>query len=135
VGKDHWAIAQYEEALPAFRQAVAAQRRVHEQAPSVEGYRAMLSHGSGSLAEWLRARGYRAEAASYLREQEKLWPGDARRLREVASDFKELAAAVGAGSTGLTPAEQAERKCYLEESDRVARKANALSRSGTETPA
>ena len=33
----------------------------------------------------------RAEAAEALREQEKVWPNDAEKLRKVAKDFRSLA--------------------------------------------
>ena len=60
------------------------------------------------------------EAAENLREQERLWPGDAKQLEEIAKDWQKQADSVGQGCDELTPEERSQRDGYLVESRRVA---------------
>lgn len=126
LGKARWEFGRAEEAMAAFREAVVVQRQVFEQAPSVNEYRHELSRCYDRLLHWSCLRGQWAEAAAALLEQEKLWPGDAERLLEVARDWEKLAAAVGQGQTEQSPPEQAERQRSIDESARVARSAAAV---------
>jgi tetratricopeptide (TPR) repeat protein len=128
LGKARWAAGQREPALDALRQAVANQRQLFEKEPLVDEHRVLLSKRYDTLVHFLLLSGKLAEAEGCFLEHEKLWPQDAERLREVASDLRKLAEAVGKGRPTLTPAEQAERQRYLGQSERVALKAEALAR-------
>jgi tetratricopeptide (TPR) repeat protein len=121
IGKARWALAQRDEALAAFRQAAAVQRQVLAQAPADAAYRRSLSRCYDRLVYWGGLHGDRATAAAALREREKLWPGNADELLEVARDFEKLAAAVGPERGPLSAEEQAERQQYLAESERARR--------------
>jgi len=131
IGKAHYQMDQYDEAFVAFRQCVAVLKRIHEQAPSVGEYRQKLSLHWLRVAYWLSQRGKLAEAAECLSGVERLWPEDAERLREVAEDWRKLAAAIGQGRPELTPAEQVEGQRYRDAGDRLQRKADALIRDQT----
>jgi hypothetical protein len=132
IAKARWDLGRGDEALAAFRESAAAQRRVVEQAPSVRLYRVRLSRCYDRLAHWSGLRGDRAGAAAALLEREKVWPGDAKGLLEVSSDFGKLAEAVGKDPEKLSPQERAERDRYLAESERVRKAAEAA--RGSERP-
>jgi tetratricopeptide (TPR) repeat protein len=130
LGKFRWNLGQSDPALDALRQAVAEQRHVFEQAPAVYDHRLALSKRYDALVHFLLASGKLAEAETCFLAHEKLWPADPERLREVSRDLGRLAAAVGGGREQLTATEQAERQRYREQSERVARKAEALAPRG-----
>jgi tetratricopeptide (TPR) repeat protein len=96
IGKARWDLGHVEEALAAFRESVATQRQVFEHEPSIRANRFRLSRCYRLIAYWGGLCGKRAEAAAALLEREKLWPDDAKELLDVASEFEELAKAVGA---------------------------------------
>jgi serine/threonine protein kinase/tetratricopeptide (TPR) repeat protein len=123
LGKVRWKLEQYDNALFAYREAVQAQRQAFDLAPEVPAHRQELSHFSERLAYWLRQRGRLAEASDCYLEQKKLWPGNAKRLLEIAGNLVELADEVGGGRVELTPAEQEERQRYLDLSKQVAKEA------------
>jgi hypothetical protein len=109
VGKARWALRRAEEALAAFHESAAVQRQAFARAPS--GFaRLRLSRCYDRIHFYSAQHGKRAAAAAALLEREKLWPGDAERLMEVARDFRQLADA----------ADGAERERYLAESERAA---------------
>jgi tetratricopeptide (TPR) repeat protein len=130
LGKARWSLGQREQALAGLRQAVVKQRHLFEKEPLVAEHRLYLSKRYGTLVHFLLLSGKLAEAEGCFLEQEKLWPQDTDRLREVALDLRKLADAVGGGRTSLSPAERAERQRYLAQSERVARKAEGLARPG-----
>ena len=133
IAKARWALGRREEALAAFREAAAVERQVVAQAPSVRRYRVRLSRCYDRVVHWSRLAGDRAGAAVALLEREKLWPDDAEELMEVARDFQALADAVGQGREPLSPEEEAERRRYLAENERVRRAAVRI--NGTGAPA
>ena len=96
IGKARWDLGHVEEALAAFRESAAAQRQVFDREPSIRANRFRLSRCYHRIAYWGSLCGKRAEAATALLEREKLWPDDAKELLDVASEFEELAEAVGA---------------------------------------
>ncbi len=126
VAKGRWRAGAIEEALTAFREAVAVLRRVFERAPALEHYRREFSLYLGKVAYWLRQAGRRDEAAAYYREQEALWPDNADELEEIAHDWGRLAEAEGDGRAERSPQQQRERQHYLEQRARVAAKAAAV---------
>jgi serine/threonine protein kinase/tetratricopeptide (TPR) repeat protein len=131
IGKARSALGQGDEALAAFRQSAAVQRRVVEQAPSIPAYRRVLSRCYDRLVHWGMLHGDRATAAAALGEREKLWPNNAEELMEVGRDFEKLAQEVAKGRQQLSPPEQAERQHYLQESARLKQAAQAVLRDGT----
>jgi tetratricopeptide (TPR) repeat protein/tRNA A-37 threonylcarbamoyl transferase component Bud32 len=132
IAKARWELGRREEALAAFREAAAVQRRVLAQAPSVHAYRLQLSRCYDHLAHWGGLAGDRAGVAAALLEREKLWPNNSEELMEVSRDFQELAEAVGKNREQLSAEEQAERQGYLAHSER-ARRAALLSKGAGES--
>jgi tetratricopeptide (TPR) repeat protein len=123
IAKARWALGQHDEALVAFRECAAAQRKVVEQAPSIHVYRVQLNRCYGFLVYWGGLRGDRATVADALLEQEKLWPENSEELMGVSGEFRKLAESVGQSRERLSPEEQAERQRYLAESERIRRAA------------
>jgi tetratricopeptide (TPR) repeat protein len=119
VGKACWQLGQGEETLAAFQESAAVQRRILAKAPSVPRYRKELSRCYDRLAYWGGLHGDRATVAAALLEREKLWPDNSEELRKVSHDFRKLADTVGQGRERLSPAEDAERRRYLAESERT----------------
>jgi tetratricopeptide (TPR) repeat protein len=119
IGKARWELGQADAALAAFREAAAVQRQVFSRAPTILQNRIILSRCYDHLIYREGLRGNRAEVVTALREQEKLWPENPARLREMSRDYAELAAAVGKGDKQLSQEEQAERQRYLNESSRL----------------
>jgi tetratricopeptide (TPR) repeat protein len=134
IAKARWDLGMADEALAAFRESAAVQRQVVAQFPSVRVYRVRLSRCYDRLVHWGGLRGDRATVAAALLEREKLWPDVADELMEVSRDFQELAEAVGKGREQLSPEEQAERRRYLDESERVRRAAESLPPGATAGP-
>jgi tetratricopeptide (TPR) repeat protein len=134
IAKARWDLGLADEALAAFRESAAVQRQVVTQSPSNREYRVRLSRCYDRLAHWGGLRGDRATVAAALLEQEKLWPDNAEGLMKVSRDFRKLAEAVGQGRERLSPEEQAERRRYLAESDRVRRAAEGLPHGATDGP-
>jgi hypothetical protein len=128
IAKARWALGRRDEALAAFRESATIQRQVFEQERSVHVYRVSLSRCYDKLAYWGEQAGDRTMAASALLEREKLWPGDAEALMECSRDFQKLAEAVAKGQEHLSPQERAERLRYLDESARLKRAAEGVSR-------
>jgi serine/threonine protein kinase len=126
VGKARWDLGRADEAWAAFQQAAAIQRQVFEWAPTVRHHRVYLSMAYERLAQIGSLRRDWAGAAAALREREKLWLDDAKKLRKVAKDFEELAGAMAQGRKSLSPKGQNEWQKYLSEANRVRQAAQAL---------
>jgi tetratricopeptide (TPR) repeat protein len=126
VGKAYIQLDQPERAVKAWRQGIEVARRVIEQAPTIYQYRVSLGERYLGLSRHSHGKNRLAEAEAWLRELEMLRPDNADTLLTVAQELKKLAEAVGQGCSLLTPAEQAERRHYLDQSDRVATTAAEL---------
>jgi tetratricopeptide (TPR) repeat protein/predicted Ser/Thr protein kinase len=96
IGKARWDLGHVEEALFAFRESLAAEHQVYKSRRGNRYYQIRLRRCYERLVYRCGLCGKRSEAAAALLEWEKLWPNDARELRDVASNFEELADAVGA---------------------------------------
>jgi hypothetical protein len=127
VGKYYWRVGEHERVLHACQEAVAVQRRVVEKAPQDIPYRILLDDRQWRLERILGEMGRQDEVLASLLEREKLWPQDAARLRLIAADLRKLAAEVGEGRKELSPQERRQKERYLQESARVAGKADSLS--------
>jgi hypothetical protein len=128
IGKARWDLGHRSEALLALRKSAAVMKEVLDEAPSDRAHRIKLSRCYDRLAYWSGLLGDWAEVGAALLAREKLWPDDDRELREVAKDLREAAEAIGRGKQRLTPEEQAHQTCFLAQSDRVRRVAEAAAR-------
>jgi hypothetical protein len=126
VAKARWVLGQADEALAAFRESAAAQRRVLDLSPADYANRLRLSHCYGRIAYWSGLRGDWASAFEARLEQEKLWPNDAGELRKLADELQALAQHLDAGSGRLTAAVLARRQQILAASERIRSAAQAL---------
>jgi tRNA A-37 threonylcarbamoyl transferase component Bud32 len=124
IAKAHWSLHAHDQALAAFRESAALEKRFFERDPSSRAARKSLSRCYDRLVDYSCRGGDLAGAAAALLEREKLWPGDAAQLTLIANDFKELAKRVDARAKGhLSPQDQAEKAHYLAERERVRRAA------------
>jgi tRNA A-37 threonylcarbamoyl transferase component Bud32/tetratricopeptide (TPR) repeat protein len=123
IAKARWDLSQADEAMAAFRESAAVQRRLFEEVPT-RANRMLLSRRYDQLAYWSSLRGDRAGVAEAILKRVKLWPGDVKRLQETSQEFRKLADAVSRDRQNLTPAEQTERQRYLDQSVRLAREAD-----------
>jgi tetratricopeptide (TPR) repeat protein len=126
IAKAHWKLGRRDQALDAFREAGAAQRRVVEQMPTVPIFRMWLSRCYDRVAHYSALAGDRPGAALALLERKKLWPGNAEELMKVSADFQNLAKDMGKGGVSLSPPEQEERQRYLAEAERARGAAEAV---------
>jgi tetratricopeptide (TPR) repeat protein len=124
IAKAQWALGRRDDALAAFQKSAEAQRQVFERAPSVRRYRANLSRCYERLAYYCSQHGKRAMAAEAQLKRAKLWPQDKEQLLKVSQDFRELAEALGKDRASLSAEEEAERRRYLIESQRLAEAAH-----------
>jgi tetratricopeptide (TPR) repeat protein len=134
VAKYYWRLEDHDRIQHACQQALAVQRRVFAKAPHAPEYRALLDDRYNRLERILSAMGRLDEVLDSLLEREKLWPGNAARLRVIADALRKLAEEVGKGREQLSPEEQAERWRYLAESERVRRAAESLPPGATDGP-
>jgi tetratricopeptide (TPR) repeat protein len=134
VAKYYWRLEDHDRILHACQQALAVQRRVFDKAPHVPEYCALLDDRHNRLERILSAMGRRDEVLESLLEREKLWPEDAARLRVIAGALHKLADEVGKGREQLSPEEQAQRRRYLAESERVGRAAEEVHYAATDEP-
>jgi tetratricopeptide (TPR) repeat protein len=120
IGKAHWSLGARDQALAAFRESAAIQKRVFEREPSNHESRATLSSCYDRLVYFASRGGDISGAAAALLQREKLWPDDAAELTKIANDFEGLAGWVDIRAKGqLTPQQQAEKGHYLAESKRI----------------
>jgi hypothetical protein len=119
IGKAKWGLNKRADALAAFKQAAVFRRHYFERDPT-EQARSMLSHCYGLLVHYGTRGDDLPTAAEALAEREKLWPNDAAQLQDVANDFRSLALWLVTRARGnLSPEQEAQRKRYVAESDRV----------------
>jgi tetratricopeptide (TPR) repeat protein len=126
IAKAHWSLGERDQALAAFRQSAALNRRNFDREPSNRFYRAWLSRSYDRLILYGAKAGDLQGAAEAIRERTKLWPGDVAQIFKAADDFESLAQQVTTRSRAkLSPEDQAERDRYLAESHRAKEAANA----------
>jgi tetratricopeptide (TPR) repeat protein len=128
VAKIHWVLNERDAARVALRESIRIERQLVERAPSVVAYRLTLSRCLEHVIDWMDSWSDRGELVASLREREKLWPDRAEQLRGVAKDYRKLANAIAEGGKPLSPAEEAERRRYLAESERTRQAAERLAR-------
>jgi tetratricopeptide (TPR) repeat protein len=134
IGKAYWSLGAHDKALAAFRESTAVQKRVFQREPSKHECRLILSKCYDRLVHYGSRGGDLPGAAAALLEREKLWPGDAAKLTEIANDFKELAERVDARAKGqVSPQDQAEASHYLAESKRLREAAKRKGAAGAPT--
>jgi hypothetical protein len=119
IGKAKWSLNERADALAAFKQAAVFRRHYFEHDPT-EQARSMLSHCYGLLVHYGTRGDDLPAAAEALAEREKLWPNDAAQLQDVANDFRSLALWLVTRARGnLSPEQEAQRKRYVAQSDRI----------------
>jgi serine/threonine protein kinase len=120
IAKAHWSLGERDQALAAFRQSAALNRRNFDREPSNRFYRAWLSRSYDRLILYGAKAGDLQGAAEAIRERTKLWPGDVVQLSKAAEDFESLAQQVTTRSHGKPSSQdQAEHDRYLAESRRA----------------
>jgi serine/threonine protein kinase len=128
IGKARWSLGQRDQALAAFRESAAVQKRVFEREPSNHIIRVCLSQCYNRLAYYGSSAGDLRGAADAILARTRLWPDSTQQLFKSADDFAALAERVTARSRGpLSRDDQAERDHYLSESRRVRQAAEAAS--------
>jgi tetratricopeptide (TPR) repeat protein len=126
IAKARWSLGQRDQALAAFRESAAIQKRIVEREPSNHVYRERLGQYYSRLAYYASRGGDLAGAADALLERVKLWPNDTNRLAQTAEAFGSLAQQVSARDRGhLSRGDQAEHDRYLTESRRFRKAAEA----------
>jgi serine/threonine protein kinase len=126
IGKARWSLGRAEEALTAFRESAAIQRRLLEMAPVVRLNRLALDKCYARLAHWYGLRGDWPGVAAALRERERLWPGDAEELQAVAQDYNDLAEKVASAPEGCTPEAKEIVRSVIDARKRLLRAAETL---------
>jgi tRNA A-37 threonylcarbamoyl transferase component Bud32/tetratricopeptide (TPR) repeat protein len=127
IGKARWSLGARDQALAAFRESAAIQKRVFQREPSNHASRNLLSKCLDRLVHYGSRGGDLPGAAAALLERENLWRDDAAELTKIANDFKELAEQVDVRTQGRPlPTDRAEKSRYLAESDRVRREAKLI---------
>jgi serine/threonine protein kinase/tetratricopeptide (TPR) repeat protein len=130
VAKCRWELGQAGDALAAFRKSTTIQRQIFERAPSNRTYRVCLSRCYDRLVHWNTLAEDWVAAADAIREREKLWPDDAKKLTDTAKDFRELAEKMIRGRKQLSANEETQRQRYLAENQRAKRAAEVLAKRG-----
>jgi len=125
IGKAHSKLKEWDKAEAAFRESAATGRRRLELAPSYAN-RVSLSRCFDRLAGACNERNDWSEVAKTLLEKEQLWSEYPKELRNVSRSFQDLADRVGKRMKQLLPSVLAERNRYLAESERIARRADAI---------
>jgi tRNA A-37 threonylcarbamoyl transferase component Bud32/tetratricopeptide (TPR) repeat protein len=129
IAKARWGLGEREQALAAFRESTAIQKRLFERVPTNHAYRVWLSQCYDRLVFYGSQRGALRGAADAILERTRLWPDNGNQLAKSADDFSSLAEQVTARTCGhLSPENQAERDRYLTESRRIRQAAEAASR-------
>jgi serine/threonine protein kinase/tetratricopeptide (TPR) repeat protein len=114
LSKAHWDLGQREETLAALHRAVAVQHRVLARKPSSVIDREQLGELHVRLARKLCELDRLDEAKQCLRERQRLWPGDAEKLRQVQRDLESWAAQEKHTGPELAPEQQRTYERYLE---------------------
>jgi serine/threonine protein kinase len=128
IAKAHWSLGERDQALAAFRQSAALNRRNFDREPSNRFYRAWLSQSYDRLVLYGAEAGDLKGAAEAIRERTKLWPSDAAQLSKAAGDFKSLAQQVTTRSHSKPSSQdQAEHDGYLAEGHRAREAAKVAS--------
>jgi serine/threonine protein kinase len=133
IGKCHWQFENHDQVLFACQQSLRIARQVFEKAPDVPEYRAFLDQRHNYLERILGEMRRLDEVLTSLLEREKLWPGNAARLGEVAAKLHALADEV-ADVGPLSPPEQQQQDRYRAEAERVARKADEAALTQSKKP-
>jgi serine/threonine-protein kinase len=103
-----------DKALKGYQQVLTIVKKSVEIFPQAERFPRDVAETYGELAALQRRRGRPAEAAALALERKKLFPKDPKELFTVACDLARCLPLVGQGKAELTPAEQAERRCYAD---------------------
>ena len=127
IGKASMEMERADKAVETFREAVRAQRTAFDLTPGNSRIRLDLSRCLDRVAWACGSRQDWAGAAEALLEQEKVWEHHAKELMDISRDFRELAKDMGRNSQQLlTEEKKVEQDHYLEESKRLASKAESL---------
>ena len=126
IAKAQWTLGRRREALVAFQASVAIHKRAFARDPSNRAASVMLSQAYERLVFYC-SRGHDLEgAAAALKELEKLWTGDAARLKQIAGDYAALGDwVIVRGTKPLSAKETDEHDRYVRESKRVLKLAKA----------
>jgi tetratricopeptide (TPR) repeat protein len=129
IGKARWSLGQRDQALAAFRESAAVQKRVFEREPSNHMIRVCLSQCYNRLAYYGSSAGDFRGAADAILARTRLWPDSTQQLIKSADDFASLAEQVTVRARGhLSAEDRAEQDRYLAEGRRVRQAADAASR-------
>jgi tetratricopeptide (TPR) repeat protein/tRNA A-37 threonylcarbamoyl transferase component Bud32 len=123
ISKVHTTADREAEAARARVSGVEVLRELVKRAPDVDLYRSQMGDRCMRLGRYFRGAGQLPEAEKWFLEQEKLWPDNAKALKEVSREFRKLADSMGQGQAEISPEEEAERRRYLAESERTRRAA------------
>jgi tetratricopeptide (TPR) repeat protein len=128
IAKARWGLGEHDQALAAFRESAAIEKRVFERDHG-HLYRVNLDNCYSRLVFYGSRAGDLRGAANAILERSRLWSDNAQQLAQAAEDFDALAERVTARSRGhLSREDQAERDHYLAESRRVRQAAEAATR-------
>ena len=129
IAKARWGLGQRDQALAAFRESMAIQKRCFAREPSDIAGRAILSRCCDKVAYYSSLAGDFRTSYEALLERTRLWPDNAERLAKSAGDFELLARRLTARARGhLSPDDEAERDRYLAEGRRARQAAEAATR-------
>jgi tetratricopeptide (TPR) repeat protein len=129
IGKARWSLGHRDQALAAFWESAAVQKRVFEREPSNHMIRVCLSQCYNRLAYYGSSAGDLRGAARAILERTKLWPDNANQLIKTSEELNDLAGQVTSRGRGhLSVEDQAERDRYLAESRRVRQAAETAKR-------
>jgi tetratricopeptide (TPR) repeat protein len=129
IAKARWSLGDRDQALAAFRESAAIQKRYLAKEPSNHSCRVSASKFYDRLVFFGSLAGDLRGASDAILERLKLWPDDPKRLTQAADDFAALAERVTGRSRGrLSREDQEERDRYLAESRRARQAAEAASR-------
>ncbi len=120
IAKARWSLGRQDQALAAFRESAAIQKRIFEREPSHYVNRVSLSQCYNRLVHYDSISGDLQVAADAISARSALWPNNTQQLAKSADDFDALAKQVAARARGrLSAQDQAERDHYLSESKRL----------------
>jgi serine/threonine-protein kinase len=120
-------LQEHAQAVPAFTQAVEQQRRFWQEQPADRDRRKILSRYYFHLAHVQREAGRLTQSAATSLERLELWPAEADEMYDVACELLFCAAKIvpSKTETGLSPAQQEQRRRFIEQAMNVLRKAVA----------
>jgi len=120
IAKARWSLGQRDQALAAFRESTAIQKRMFEREPSHYVNRVSLSQCYNRLVHYDAMAGDLHAASEAILARTELWPNNTQELAKSADDFDALAKQVTTRARGRLSAEdQAERDRYRTESRRL----------------